>query len=133
MSGALLMMMAAGSGAPGVVAIANETIVKTAGNASITYENDGTLTSIGEIGVSSPNWLTPQAATIAALYEIRASSASGDTGELTGTLDTWLALSSDRTWLLNAGDFSVTFTVEIRDKFTLVVRDSASVQLNTAT
>lgn len=117
--------------AAGVVSIGNESVANVDNNASITYENDGTLTAVGT-GLSGSTWLTPQLTALAAQYEIRASSASGDTGQVTGTFNTWLALSSDRTWLLNAGNFSVTFTIEIRDKFTGVVRDSATVTLDTA-
>lgn len=130
MSGVLLMMAAGSGSAPGTVSIGNETISNGAGDASIIYNNDGTTGGLGT-GHSGNPWVTPQLAGVAAQYEVRASGATGDTAQGTGSFDTWLVLSSNRTFGLNAGGFGLSFTVEIRDKFTQIVRDTATVVLNT--
>lgn len=49
-------------------------------------------------------------------YEVRANSASPDTPE-SGTMDTWLALTSTRTWGVSQNGFGtdiINFTVDIR-------------------
>lgn len=124
-------------GAPGRIAIGDEAITGVGvGQAIITYENDGDLTGTGT-GAPSSTWVTPAAAATAAFYQIHVS-ATGDTATLTGdSLDTWLDLSSSRSWTLSApgapGSAVVGLAVQIREKATGIVRDSASVTLNTNT
>lgn len=135
MSGALAAI--AGGGAPGVVAIGNEAITGVGvGQAIINYENDGDLTGTGT-GAPSSTWVTPDTAIVAAFYQIHVA-ATGDTATLTGdSLDTWLDLSSTRSWTLSApgapGTAVVSLTVQIREKATGIVRDTATVGLTTTT
>lgn len=62
-------------------------------------------------------------------YEARATKVSGTTPS--GTLSTWLALSSDRTWSLSsaAGWYTCVLTVEIRRASTSEVLDTATITL----
>lgn len=63
-------------------------------------------------------------------YEVRVTSA-GDTPS--GTLNTWLALSTTRSWELTAtpgNAFTTQLTVEIRDTATSTVRATAIINLN---
>lgn len=94
----------------------------------LTLENDGDYTTPGDSG----EWVTPSEAGIAALYEARASDLAGDTAEAVGTFDTWLDLATSRQWGANAGGFLITFTLEIRDKATQVVRGSSSCTVGTS-
>ena len=100
------------------VAISNQTIsdvqIGTDANATYSVNSDGTVTDTGFI----ENWVTPTSAAPGS-YEVRATKNSGDTPG-GSALGTWLALSSSRTWTLNAlftGSPSVagcSLTVEIR-------------------
>lgn len=94
----------------------------------IELENDGDWTAVGDGG----EWVTPSVAGVAALYEARASSLAGDTAQAVGTFDTWLDLATSRSWSVNAGGFLCTFTLEIRDKATHVVRDSSSCTISSS-
>lgn len=121
--------------AAGVVSIVDETLNGANGVAcSISYENDGDVSAVAAGGLNGSTWVAPDTADIAAGYQIHVA-ATGDTGSLTGTLDTWLDLSTTRTWQLAApgepDDFAVSLTVQIRDKFSQLVRDSATVTLGT--
>lgn len=137
MSGILLAMAGMSGAAPGVVSIGNESITGVGvGQAIINYENDGDLTGTGT-GAPSSTWVNPHTTTVAAFYQIFAS-ATGDTATLTGAaLDTWLDLSSTRSWTLSApgapGSAVVSLAVQIREKATTIVRDTATVTLNTNT
>ena len=74
-------------------------------------------------------WLT--SGYTASNYEVRATLQSGTTPS--GTLGSWLALSSSREWSLNAvvpgTTVDCTLLIEIRNATTLVVVDSASIDL----
>lgn len=65
--------------------------------ASITFESDGDIITVGSFTVDAGDWISPKSAAPGS-YEIRATLNSGDTP--TGTLGSWLALSSNRTWTL---------------------------------
>lgn len=75
------------------------------------------------------NWITPAAAAPGA-YEVRATLNSGDTP--TGTLATWLALTSDRTWELTQSGGAGTKTCELGIEIRLgaVVLATATVTLD---
>jgi len=129
-------IMGAMGGAPGVVSIGDENIISFAAQARITYMSDGSITALGD-GLFGETWVTPADPSVAAGYEIRFSNATGDTSELIGSaFDTWLPLTSDRMVGVNVpiefGTNTVSFTVQIRDRFTQLVRDSASVTLSSA-
>lgn len=83
--------------------------------ARIDFESDGDITSITSVGsVDSGDWITPKAIAPGS-YEIMAHQNSGDA--VTGTLDTWQALSSSRSWSLEqivAGEQSANLTISIR-------------------
>lgn len=128
------IMGAMGGGAAGVVSISNENIIGFAHQARITYMSDGSVTALGS-GLFGETWVTPANSNVAAGYEIRFSNATGDTSELVGSdFNTWLPLTSDRMVGVNVpqglGTNTVSFTVEIRDRFSQLVRDSASVTLS---
>lgn len=80
----------------------------------------------GSYAAISNEWMVTGAV---ADYECRATLNSGDTP--TGTLATWLALSTTRTWELStsSGLLTCNLTIEIRDAATTTVLDSASVTL----
>lgn len=122
MSGVLAAMS---GGALGLVALPASI---SSNDGTIDLENDGDWAAVGASG----EWVTPSEASIAALYEARASGLSGDTGEASGTYDTWLDLATTRSWGVNAGGFLCTFTLEIRDKATHVVRDSTDCTVSTS-
>lgn len=123
--GGVLNLLLGAVGAGGVVAIPS---VMGATDTFLTIANDGTYTDTAN---GSGNWVTPTSAPVAANYQARASSLSGDTAQAVGTFDTWLDLSTTRQWAVNAGGFACTFTLEIRDKVSGVVRDSATCTVDT--
>lgn len=88
---------------------------------------------LGTSGDYSGEWRVSGAS---ADYESRVTKNSGTT-PTTGTLNTWQALSSTRTWALATDADPQTrtcnLTVEIRDAVTLVVLDSCTVVLNAET
>lgn len=100
-----------GGGAPYA---ASDTVTSPASaNASVVFKSDGTVED--QDGASLGDWLTPSAAAHGG-FEIRAT-ANPDTPDA-GTMNSWLALSSDRTWSegqSGIGVSSKTFQVEIRD------------------
>jgi hypothetical protein len=85
---------------------------------SITFESDGDIISNSQLGANldEGDWVNPKSAAPGS-YEIRATLVSGDTP--VGTLGSWLALTSNRTWSLTklsgvAGSRQSELTVEIR-------------------
>ena len=112
----------------------NHGIHATGGTASaaILISNTGAVTGSktsspsGLGSTASGTWATPVAAGNGDDYEIRATLNSGSTP--TGTLGTWLALTSNRQWSISstgaAGLVTCNLTLEIRDASTLVVEDS---------
>lgn len=129
MSGVLTGMVAGALGAVNLPATIDDAINES-GISQITLEGDGDWTTAG--GGSSGEWVTPSETAIAALYEARASSLAGDVGDAIGTFDTWLDLSGGAAWGVNGTNKLVTFTLEIRDKATHTVRDSAACSCGTA-
>lgn len=111
--------------APGVVSLPASI---ASNDGPIELENDGDWTAVGDGG----EWVTPSEASLALRYECRASSLAGDTAQAVGTFDTWLDLATSRSWSVNAGGFLCTFTLEIRDKVTQVVRDSSSCTISSS-
>lgn len=83
--------------------------------ARIDFESDGDIASIVSTGsADAGDWIAPKAAAPGA-YEIMAHQNSGD--PVTGTLDTWQALSSSRSWSLEqlvVGLASAELTISIR-------------------
>lgn len=83
-----------------------------AGGPTISLNLAGTWSASGG---QSGTWLTTGANTD---FEARASNLTGNTANATGTYDSWLPLSSTRTWGLTGGVVgsyrSTTFTLEIR-------------------
>jgi hypothetical protein len=76
------------------------------------------------------NWISPVGS--AGLYEARATLMSGSSP--VGTLNSWLALSTTRTWTIvdtAPGGISkfCTIRIEIRDAATSTVRDTADITL----
>jgi hypothetical protein len=82
--------------------------------ARIDFESDGDITAITSVGsVDAGDWLSPKSAAPGA-YQIMAHQNSGDA--VTGSLDTWLALTSTRSWSLEqlvAGAVAANLTISI--------------------
>ena len=104
MSLLLGILMRAGSGT--AIAISNYNVSDTgvgdpppASSASITMTRDGNFTFTGN--ASGPailtEWADPDNATVGDGYHARMVTGTGDSFT-SGTMDTWLSLSSDRTW-----------------------------------
>lgn len=97
---------------------------------SITFESDGDIITESFLGtVDEGDWVNPKSAAPGS-YEIRATLVDGDTP--VGTLGSWLALTSSRTWSLNkTGGFpgfrESVLTIEIRLGATVL--DSTTVTL----
>lgn len=83
--------------------------------ARLDFESDGDIVAITSVGSADQgDWITPKSAA-PGLYEIMAHQDSGD--PVTGTLDTWLALTSSRSWSLEqlvAGSATAALTISIR-------------------
>lgn len=101
------------------------------GTATAAYEarSDGTVyrTNGNNTLVFLENWL---AFGVTSNYEIKATVLSGDAP--TGTLGSWLALSSNRAWTLSqsaVGDTTCTLLIEIRNALSLAVVDTATVTI----
>lgn len=120
-----------GGGATYTVGINNETISKvntdgTAATASFTFRTDRTVRDQDNAVLDSA-WVS-SGATVGN-YSIRVTVTSGSTP--TGTVGSWLALSSNRTWSLTdaagaAGTKSSTLKVEIKDNASGVILDTAT-------
>lgn len=117
------------------VNINNETASKvktdgTAATASFTFRTDRTVKDQDNANLDA-SWL--DSGYSAADYQIRVTKVSGTTP--VGTLNSWLALSSNRTWSLTddagaAGSKSCVLTVEIRDAAAPnTIRDTATYTL----
>lgn len=134
MSGVILAIsrprtVAAGGG--GAVAITNQVITKigtgaSSATANIAYKSSGTV--LDNMGAVRENWLITG---VGADYDIRATLQSG-TNPTTGTMGTWLNLGTSRTWQNTAiagTNLSSVFLIEIRNATTLVVLDSATIDI----
>lgn len=117
-----IAQMFLGGGSPGVI----QTIQGgTAGGGTCTFvlKNDGTYTMSGTAG---GNWVSPAAAVVAAQWSVRVTNVSGTLN--TGTVGSWLALSSNRTWTETGED--TTISVEFRDT-SETIRSTQSVDMFT--
>jgi len=99
----------------------------------IRLNTDGTITKDdGNLAnYTDTEWVSPTSTGIGSSYEVRATMTSGVTP--VGTFNSWIALSTNRTWSLsrsNLGTTTSAFTLEIRDTATDTVQDSASISFN---
>lgn len=119
-------------GATNIVTLNDTTSTGARGRtAGVIASNNGMFYSyISNAPVVVFNWITPQ--TNVSQYEIRAT-LTGD-ALTTGTVDTWQALSSSRSWTLSTAVESDTASssllLEIRWTGNNVVQDSATITLN---
>lgn len=119
-----------------LVSIANITFstVRIGADTTAHYElqSDGDVERSGATHGSTTDagdWVSPKTAA-GANYECRVTVNSGTL--TSGTEDTWLALSSTRTWSVTtsgAGTNNVNMTVEIRHAGTTAVLDSATIDM----
>jgi hypothetical protein len=116
------------AGVGGAIGAVNLPASITSNDGPIVLENDGDWTAAGANG----EWVTPSELGVAALYEARAFNLAGNTAQAVGTFNTFLDLATTRSWNVNAGGFLITFTLEIRDKATHVVRDSAACTISSS-
>lgn len=95
-------------------------------SASVTFSSDGYATGVAGFGDFSDTWATPPATNIGVDYEIYCAF-SGDT-PFGAARNSWLSLSSGRSWALSStsGEKSTTLTITIRDAATQTVQDSAT-------
>lgn len=138
MSGVLNAMV----GHHGPILLTNRTWSRSAsqdGFAGINFNSDGSVTVDDNIGAGTTlsllpeySWLTATSTGFGNNYEIRATETSGTVSAGSAATATWLALSSNRRWVVSqvgAGTKSCTLLVEIRDAVTDVVRTSATITL----
>jgi len=96
----------------------------------IRLNTNGTITADdGNAGTyTDTDWITPTSTGIGSSYEVRATMNSGVTP--IGTFNSWIALSTARTWSLSRSTIGITtssFTLQIRDTATDTVQDSAAI------
>ena len=99
--------------------------------AKFQVNTNGTITTSGNASsYSDTTWHLPTSVGIGSSYQIRVT-ATGDTGSLTGTLNTWQTISSFRAWQLSTSSTqrSVALAVSIRDVATETVQDTASISI----
>jgi hypothetical protein len=128
-----------GAGMPRITLAASYThtqseVTPTDATVSFTLESDGDIVVDDDFGSSLDigDWIDPKGAAGGA-YECRMSTVSGTVS--TGTVGSWLALSSSRGWSKTrtsdaAGTDTYVGTLEIRRTADAVVLDSATVTLN---
>lgn len=131
---ALLLAATAGSSVVNPVNISNETATKTktdgtAATASFTFNTDRTVKDQDGANLDA-QWIT--SGYTVGNYSIRVTVNSGTTP--VGTLNTWLALSSARTWSLTdaagaAGTKTCSLKVEIKENATGTILDTATYTL----
>ena len=103
--------------------------VGTNSTASITFNSNGTVSSVGNAGTYTTDWIDPTSAAPDD-YEIRATISSGTM--TSGTFGSWLALTSNRTWSktqFTVGSSSAQVLFEIR-KGSGSVLDSGTITFN---
>lgn len=115
MSGIIGAVIAAVSGAPGII----QAVPNAGGPAASSFG----LTNAGAITVNgggSGNWVSPASAIIAAYYQVKVDVNSGSftSGDATGA---WLDLSTSRAWA-RTGAGTVNYNVSFREKATAAVR-----------
>lgn len=112
MSGVLNVLLGM-SGAPGVIQNISDGV--DAVGVTLALNNDGTYTMTGTGG---GNWIEPASAVIAAQWEVKVDVTSG--AFTSGTTGTWLAMSSNRSWIEDSGQ--VIFDISWREAATHIVR-----------
>ncbi len=115
------------------VSISTQTIFSLNSQASLQTVSTGQMQSIANLSTSNiaGEWGTPITVGIGSSYECRVSSVSG--GTLTGSaINTWLAMSSTRTWNNTTPNATISFTFEIRLNGG-AVQDTATITLDYAT
>lgn len=123
------VLAGAAAGNPDGVALDGSNPFDTAispSSASATYALNSNGTSVITGDVSPSNWIDNTSN--ASLYEVRATRNSGSTP--TGTFNSWLALSSSRSWSLGrsgAGTSVSNVTFEVRRASTGIIVDSVTV------
>lgn len=131
---ALMATLASTAEDPGAtVTINNGTVsnvqVGASSTASITFNSNGTVSSVGNAGTYTTDWIDPTSAAPDD-YEIRATISSGTM--TSGTFGSWLALTSNRTWSktqFTVGSSSAQVLFEIR-KGSGSVLDSGTITFN---
>ena len=106
--------------------VADITLTPTDATATYTLQSGGNVVNHNSLLLEQ--WLLKGAA---GDYEARATVLSGDPPN-SGTLNTWLALSTTRSWSqtqTTPGVRSGEITVEIRDATTLAILDSATINI----
>jgi hypothetical protein len=110
----------------------NDFAVASVATASITLAADGTISYVKQTGsFTDTEWATPTSSGIGSSYEARATLVLGFTPQ-GAAMNTWLALSSPRTWFLNQitnGSKSSTFDIEIRDTATQTIQDTGRISM----
>lgn len=104
------------------------------GSSSVTFRLNvnGTITATGNTTTySDTNWYEPTTTGIGSDYQVRVT-ATGATGALTGTLNTYTTISSAQSWTLSSTgpDASVTLSVSVRDVATSTVQDTATITMS---
>ena len=131
---ALMATLASTAEDPGAtVTINNGTVsnvqVGASSTASITFNSNGTVSSVGNVATYTTDWIDPTSAAPDD-YEIRATLSSGTM--TSGTFGSWLALTSNRTWSktqFTVGSSSAQVLFEIR-KGSGSVLDSGTITFN---
>lgn len=95
--------------------------------ASYNVNNTGTITKNNLNPIFLENWISDISQI--SNFQIKATKTAG-TNPSGSSLATWLDLSTSRQWISGIGS-NCTLTVEIRNKTTLVVKDTATVYLET--
>lgn len=104
------------------------------GSSSVTFRlnTNGTITATGNSTTySDTNWYEPTTAGIGSDYQVRVT-ATGNTGSLTGTLNSYTTITSAQSWVLSTtgADASVTLSVSVRDVATSTVQDTATITMS---
>jgi len=105
--------------------------------AGFRFNTDGTtdIRQGDSYTLSHDDWADPASASPGALYEIRATKSSGSESSLsTGTLNSWQALSSNRTYELlnnfqNNSTMDIVLKIEVRDVATQTIQDTGYYKL----
>jgi hypothetical protein len=118
--------------------LAGATFPSTA-TAEILFGSDGALTTyVNAVGTSRlPEWggFSAGFSGQGDAYEIRLTVSSGSAPTSGPAADTWLAISSDRRWTLSRssiGTSNASWLIQIRDKTSQTIRDSATYTMQAA-
>lgn len=120
-------LFAAMGGAPGLVNGALPDASAAAG-AGITFQNGGNYL-YGDLlgGHATTTWVTPANTTVAAFYQLQVNINSGTMSS--GTFDSWLDLSTGRSYAKNDAPGTAVLRVRIRDKASGLVRTDQTVSI----